>query len=323
MIRKLAITLLMMLSPVAFSSCQSGGNNKKPEPVVDDTYLTVAPEYEYKIVKCGSTVQVPTIYTNRDDYKQVTYVFNLETITGETFVIPSQPGVYLMKIYVLDVNYKPHTVEVNYRATNNDNDLNIIYDLATVEGLENHLGKSRSGVNGQRITLYQNGSRTYENPYGDLVTDYPVDIDGILIPSFENVDTAQTIQSFIVAENQTTITRLVYSNALNVNWDKKYSQVYFYFYNGAGADLKLNFNGYTVTIAKNSGWSKIIIAPEVVNGKTVTNYDVISSNGQSTSQTGMIDLEDCVGTFLKVEFTNSVYYGKYAMSSIWGKPLEA
>ena len=322
-IKNIAISLLLALTPVILSSCKNSGGNDSSSVVVNDEYLSITPEYEYKIVKCGSVVSIPQIQINRDDYKEITYVFDSNKVTGTTFTIPENPGIYTLKVYALDASYKTHTVDINYRATKNDNDLDIIYDLGTKEGLENHLGKSRVGLNGQKIILYRNGSRTYENPYGDIITDYPTDVKGNTIPSFYNEDTAQAINSFIVAENQTAITRMVYSNALNVRWDKKYSQIYFYFYNGAGTELNLNFNGYTVTIGKDSGWQKVIIAPTTVGGKTVTNYDVISSNGQSTTQTGMIDLEDCVGTFLKVQFTNNVFYGKYAMSSIWGLSVGA
>ena len=194
--------------------------------------------------------------------------------------------------------------------------------MATKEGLETHLGETRVGVNGQRITLYENGQRTYVNPFGEVVTEQPVDINGEVIPSFTNAVTEETVNSFFVSENQMIYTRLVFSNPLQVNWDKYYAQIYFYFFNGAGVALNLNFNGYSFTIS-NSGWNKVIIAPKTLpNDEIVTDYDVISSNGLSTTGTGMIDLEDCVGTFLKVDFANNTYYGKYAMSSIYGNPIQ-
>ena len=321
-IKFIAISILLGLTPVLLSSCQNNKQSEKEESSVVEDGLYFTPEYEYKIVKCNSVVTVPSIEINRIDVTSVTYTFN-GNIVIDQFTAPNEVGTYTMTIYVVDKKYESYSSDVIYRVTDNDNDLNIIYDLSTKEGLESHLGKSRIGVNGQRITLFKNGSRTYTNPYGNVITEQPTDINGNVIPSFENEVTSQTINDFIVCENQILYTRLVFSNVLNTRWDLKYSQVYFYFYNGAGTTLTLNFNGYSLAV-NGSGWNKIIIAPKSLpNGQVVTDYEIISSNGQNVTHTGMIDLEDCVGTFLKVDFANSTYFGKYAMSSIWGKPLEA
>ena len=321
-IKLIAISVFLGLLPIVLSSCQNNNqSHNEDNPVVEDN-LYFTPEYEYKIVKCNSVVTVPSLNINRLEVKSVTYTFN-GNIVVDQFTAPSEVGLYTMTIYVVDNMYDSYSSDVIYRVTDNDNDLNIIYDLSTKEGLESHLGKSRIGVNGQRITLYKNGVRTYTNPYGEVVTERATDINGDVIPSFTNDVTSQTINDFIVSENQILYTRLVFSNVLNTRWDLKYSQVYFYFFNGAGTTLTLNFNGYALAV-NGSGWNKIIIAPKTMpNGQVVTDYEVISSNGQNVTHTGMIDLEDCVGTFLKVDFSNSIYYGKYAISSIWGNPLEA
>ena len=58
--------------------------------------------------------------------------------------------------------------------------------------------------------------------------------------------------------------------------------------------------------------------------KTVTDYELISSEGISTTLNGMIDLEDCVGSFLMFKTRNDnnekVYYEEFAMSAIYGVP---
>ena len=110
-------------------------------------------------------------------------------------------------------------------------------------------------------------------------------------------------------------------------WDKKFEQLYFYFYNAGYGAVTINFNNYTIQIPAGTGWQKVVIAPKTVtDGQTeitVTDYTKISSLGKTTVMSGMIDLEDCVGSFLMFTTESDKYYEQFAMSAIYGVPYDA
>ena len=120
--------------------------------------------------------------------------------------------------------------------------------------------------------------------------------------------------------------RAMLTNPVSVNWEENYGQLYFYFYNAGYGPVTINFNNYTTTIEAKAGWQKVILGKDTVGvqgggEKTVTDYAMISSVGGSTTVNGMVDPEDCVGTFLMFTSRDN-YFEEFAMSAIYGVPRE-
>lgn len=134
------------------------------------------------------------------------------------------------------------------------------------------------------------------------------------------------ITAGIFMQNYRALGRIVLQNPLSTNWDKQYEQLYFYFYNAGYGAVTINFNNYAVQIPAGQGWQKVVIAPKTVSDgqteKIVTDYTKISSLGKATTLSGMIDLEDCVGSFLMFTTESDKYYEQFAMSAIYGIPYE-
>ena len=136
---------------------------------------------------------------------------------------------------------------------------------------------------------------------------------------------AEGVTSGIRLKSYRTLGRAVLTDSETLNWDKNYETLYFWFYNAGYSSVTVTFNNWSVTIPAGRGWQKVIIGAKSVrleNGetKTVTDYSLISSLSKSTVLNGMIDLEDCVGSFLM--FKTNQYYEEFYMSAIYGEPFE-
>ena len=136
---------------------------------------------------------------------------------------------------------------------------------------------------------------------------------------------AEGVTSGIRLKSYRTLGRAVLTDPETLNWDKNYETLYFWFYNAGYSSVTVTFNNWSVTVPAGSGWQKVIIGAKSVrleNGetKTVTDYSLISSLSKSTVLNGMIDLEDCVGSFLM--FKTNQYYEEFYMSAIYGEPFE-
>lgn len=136
----------------------------------------------------------------------------------------------------------------------------------------------------------------------------------------------QGVTAGIKFKSYRTLGRAMLTDPQTLNWDKNYQSLYFWFYNAGYSDVVVTFNNWSVTVPAKSGWQKITIGAKNVkleNGetKTVTDYSLISSLGKSTVLSGMIDLDDCVGSFLM--FKTNQYYEEFYMSAIYGVPFES
>ena len=198
-----------------------------------------------------------------------------------------------------------------------ENGTNKVYALDTAEKLASHMGGRMHGIgvslvkfedktdrNGKSLAINAANSKTEKEMAENGITD------GIFLQSYRALG------------------RIVLQNPLSLDWDKKYEQLYFYFYNAGYGAVTVNFNNYTVSVPAGKGWQKVIIAPKTVteeNGteKIVTDYTQISSLGKTTTMSGMIDLEDCVGSFLMFTTEADKYYEQFAMSAIYGIPYAA
>lgn len=315
------------LGLIACSDKSSGSKNPEyyvpeKEQIADTIAPDVIPSYEYKIVMVGEETALPTVEYSENN---VTANYTLDGATvqaGATFT-PTEEKSYLFEINAQDTaGNKATPKKVFIRATNDERELNKIYDLTSEHGLEAHLGTTRNSVNMLNVRLIQEGVEVPKDMYGNV------------IPAVKDKQTGETIsEEFVYLNNYTKWCRIMFNNPLHTRWDEKFDQIYFYFYHGGEQNITLNFNNYKQTIGAKSGWTKVIVAPKTVtvNGddpttnvvetsyqKVVTDYAYISSLGGSASLEGLFDLVDCEGAFLL--FTLGIEFEQMAISSFYGLP---
>ena len=314
--RKVSLFLATMLALGLLSACDSGSKASSsftpptPSTEADTLAPDILPAYEYKIVKTGTEVVLPEVKFS----ETVTAVYTLdgtEVSAGHTFT-PTEAGRSVLKIKATDAAGNTATESVVYNITDNDNDLDIVYAFDRADGLAAHAGVAGQGINHMSMKLrsLQEGEVTASG-----------------IPAIKDGETVVS-RSFTECQfSSATNARLVLTNPLYTRWDEQFSQLYFYFYNAGKKGVEIRFNNYLTTVGVGGGWTKVVIAPKTVQGDNpataeteesyiVTDYTLISSNGQSTALEGMIDLEDCVGSFFR--FDTYLPYQHFAISSVYG-----
>ncbi len=320
---------------LALTAAGSFACNKKDNTAKDPSYYvpqkenvadTTAPEifasYEYKIVLVGEETTLPTVEFSETGVTS-TYTLDGVSVQAGAAFTPTEEKSYVFEIKAQDsAGNKSTPKKVYIRATENESELNTIYDLTHEEGLEAHLGTTRNSVNMLNVRLIAEG---VENPK---------DMYGKDIPAVTDKATGEVIsEDFLYLNNYTKWCRIMFNNPLHTRWDEKFDQIYFYFYHGGEKDITLNFNNYKQTIVAQSGWTKVIVAPKTVTvdgdnpetpdveteyTKVVTDYAYISSIGGSASLEGLFDLVDCQGAFLFL--TLNIEFEPMAISSFYGLP---
>ena len=218
----------------------------------------------------------------------------------------------------------PKTIKI--RATNDEAELNKIYDFETIEGIESHLGTSDMG-NTQISIRYESVGENGKSKNG--------------IPALKDDEGNVIVDSFAVSENYTEYIKMMLNNPLYTHWDEKFEQIYFYVYHAGARSVRLKFNNFYYTGISLGKWTKIVVAPKEVKvqgddittpdvveteyTKIVTDYEAISSKAgegknPSTSMEGTIDLKDCIGTFIRVDY--DMPFEKLAFSAIYGVPVQ-
>ena len=312
--KKILCLLMSAIMFVALGACSkekvSTGNNPPEKNFVIDK-VAIKASYEYKIVLRGTQVTFPTFEFSQNDLS-ISYYLDGEKLGNVNSFEAKEVGTNVLEVKAINPDGYSAVKNIVYTVTEDENDLNTMYDFETVNGLQMHVGTARNGLNNLRLTLV------------DYVVAPDVDVYGNEIPAI--VDGQKVINEYTTMQNATEFGRITLTNPLHVNPQEKFSQLYFYFYNGGQKDITVNFNNYSQTIKAKSGWQKVIIAPKevekTVNGETVTvietDYTKITSLGNSITLDGMIDPEDMVGTFLRIDAT--LRHERMAISSIYGLP---
>ncbi len=301
------------------------------ENVADTTAPEIFASYEYKIVLVGEETTLPTVEFSELGVTATYTLDNEEATAGGKFT-PTEVGVYEFVVNAKDAaNNKATPKTVKIRATDDPTELNKIYDFETVEGIESHLGTSDMGISQVRIHY----EKVVDNPETDEVekTD-----DGV--PALKDDQGNVIVDSFAVFKNYQQLIKVMLNNPLYTHWDEKFEQIYFYVYNAGVKTYRLRFNNFYYAETKVGQWTKIVVAPKEVTvqgddittdvveteyTKIVTDYEAISSKTEegknsSTSMEGTIDLEDCIGSFIRVDF--DMPFEKLAFSAIYGVPLQ-
>ena len=312
--KKILCLLMSAIMFVALGACskeeEPTGNNPPEKNFVIDK-VAIKASYEYKIVLRGTQVTFPTFEFSQNDLS-ISYYLDGEKLGNVNSFEAKEVGTNVLEVKAINPDGYSAVKNIVYTVTEDENDLNTMYDFETVNGLQMHVGTARNGLNNLRLTLV------------DYVVAPDVDVYGNEIPAI--VDGQKVINEYTTMQNATEFGRITLTNPLHVNPQEKFSQLYFYFYNGGQKDITVNFNNYSQTIKAKSGWQKVIIAPKevekTVNGETVTvietDYTKITSLGNSITLDGMIDPEDMVGTFLRIDAT--LRHERMAISSIYGLP---
>ena len=312
--KKILCLLMSAIMFVALGACskekESTGNNPPEKNFVIDK-VAIKASYEYKIVLRGTQVTFPTFEFSQNDLS-ISYYLDGEKLGNVNSFEAKEVGTNVLEVKAINPDGYSAVKNIVYTVTEDENDLNTMYDFETVNGLQMHVGTARNGLNNLRLTLV------------DYVVAPDVDVYGNEIPAI--VDGQKVINEYTTMQNATEFGRITLTNPLHVNPQEKFSQLYFYFYNGGQKDITVNFNNYSQTIKAKSGWQKVIIAPKevekTVNGETLTvietDYTKITSLGNSITLDGMIDPEDMVGTFLRIDAT--LRHERMAISSIYGLP---
>lgn len=295
------------------------------EQIEDTTAPEIFASYEYKIVMVNEEMKLPTVEYSENNVTATYSLNGEEAQAGATFT-PTEVGVYEFVITAKDAaNNKATPKTVKIRATDDAMELNKIYDFETIEGIESHLGTSDMGNAQVRIH--------YEKAEGDAKTD-----DGV--PALKDDQGNVIVDSFAVFKNYSALVKVMLNNPLHTHWDEKFEQIYFYVYNAGHKTYRIKFNNWQYSETKKGQWTKIVIAPKTITvegdditttdvvetsyTKVVTDYEMISSKAgvsgiPSTSMEGTIDLKDCIGTFIRVDYDYS--FEKVAFSAIYGVPV--
>lgn len=313
------VCIFVLTTAVACGDEQSvdDGDTDNVVPVVqtDTTSPLINAEYEYKIVKVGSEVVLPSV--SFDEEVSAVYTLDDEAVAGGSTFTPTAAGVKVYKITATDKAGNKSVKEIIFTITANDDDLNKIYALDTAEGLEKHIGTSRNALNNMELTLIRTGAARPVDLNGQEVPDLYLDGNGEVTDS---ASAAKTVSQYIRLNFTSLNGRMVFDNPLYKKWNERFSQIYFYVYNAGLKTMAFNFNNYGFTVAPSSGWQKIIIAPKAGENGIITDFAAISSLGGSYQSEGLFDLEDCVGATLRI--TAPIRYERIFMTAVYGKPVQ-
>ena len=314
-----ALALTLTFSTIAFVACDKKENNPTTStPVAVDTIAPlIKAEYEYKIVLLDTETSLPKVTFD----EQVTAKYELDgfEVNPNDKFTPSETGKIVYKVSATDTSGNKSVKEVYYSVTDDASDLNKIYALDEVAGLEKQAGILQNGLNNLDARLIKADAERPVDLNGNTVPNLYLDANGNVVAS--ESDAAKTIDAYLRLNIQDENGRIVLENPLYKNWDKQFSQLYFYVYNAGLKSVSFIFNNYTYSVAANSGWTKIVIAPKTVDGEVVTDYSVISSLGGGQDYAGLFDLEDCVGATLRI--TAAQKYERVMVTSIYGKPIQS
>lgn len=301
------------------------------ETHADVTAPTIRPDYAYKIVMKDVAFSVPSVaYSENNVTASYTLYYtengeekSKEVAVGES-ITPTQTGKMKLHIKAQDASGNKSQKDILYTVTDDINDLNKIYAFDDSYGLAMHAGATANSTQMLRVVHFDASNPAYTRP----TDNYGVDIPNI--PA-EVTETGAEIDSFVYISNYATVGRMILTNPLHYNWNEKFDYMYYYFYNGGKAQAQVTFNNFVKAVPAGGGWVKVIIAPMEKDGKIYTDYSKISAEGENIGgYNGMIDLADCVGSFLKIASgdkpagwgTDALSFEHYAMSAIYGGNYE-
>ena len=282
---------------------------EKSDKVSEDTYLLrITPSYTYKIVKVGQKVQLPEVEVSKNNV-EITYTLDGERVAAGSEFVAKEKGSKELVITAKDTAGNQVSKKVRYTVTNSNQKYHTVYDFESVAGLETHMGHSFVNKMAVRLVDFSGEIDLYDksmkvNPARSAV---------------EKEMYQKGITSGIRLINDTNLGRITLTNPVNVDWSDQYESLYFYFYNAGYGSVTINFNNYSVSFNAKTGWQKVVIGAREVGTKTITDYSLISAEGNATTVNGMVDLEDCEGTFMMFSSLNNVYE-EFAMTSIYGVP---
>ncbi len=301
------------------------------ETHADVTAPVITPEYEYKIVMKDVALTIPSVsYSEAGVTASYTLYYtedgeekNKAVSVGESFT-PTETGKMKIRIKAQDASENKSQKDIFYTVTDDINDLNKIYAFDDSYGLPMHAGATANSTQSLTVHHFDASNPAYTRPtdnYGADIPNIPASV----------TETGADIDSFISISNYSTVGRIILTNPLHYNWNEKFDYMYFYFYNGGKVLAQITFNNFVKAVPAGSGWVKVVIAPTEKDGKTYTDYSKISAEGENVGgYNGMINLVDCVGSFLKIASGdqpagtagNALAFEHYAMSAIYGGNYE-
>ena len=316
------LALVLMLGMVSFGGCDKQENDSNeqaplPTPAVDTISPSIDVEYEYKIVIVDTETSLPKVTFD----EQVTAKYELDgvEVNPEDKFTPSEVGKIEYRITATDTAGNKTVKEIYYTVTDDVSDLNKIYAIDDVAGLEKQAGILQNGLNNLAVRLIKSNAERPVDLNNNAVPNLYLDENGNVVANESSA--VKTVDEYLQLNCQNVNGRMVLENPLYKNWDEQFSQLYFYVYNAGLKSATFIFNNYSYTVAPNSGWTKIVIAPKTVDGEVVTDDSLISSLGGGYDYAGLFDLEDCVGATLRI--TAAQRYERVMVTAIYGKPIQA
>lgn len=331
----LALTLSASLSLFACKKDDKKTSDKytpaQKEEIADVIAPKITPEYEYKIVMKDVAFTVPSVSYSENNVTATYTLYYTEAgvekekavSVGES-ITPTETGKMRIRVNAQDASANKSQADILYTVTDNANDLNKIYAFDDSYGLAKHAGATTNSTQSLRVVHFDADNPAYTRPTNNNGADIPN------IPS-SITETGEEIDSFIYISNYSAVGRIILTNPLHYNWNEKFDYMYFYFYNGGKVTVQVTFNNFVYAVPASNNWVKVIIAPTEKDGKTYTDYSKISAEGENIGgYNGMIDLEDCVGSFLKIASgsqpsgsgSDALAFEHYAMSAIYGGNYE-
>ena len=203
------------------------------------------------------------------------------TVTNGTVTIETL-GEYIVEVTSTDQSSNSTTETATIVCTDNEYELNTIYEFSSVWGLENQTAH-RIGIRMETADVLA--------PNGETACKF-----NMTTPSYYNSTDGRKHETYLI-------------NPLHVNWAEKYSKVYFWVNNQTQYTHYVRFNGTQITVAPNSGWVKIEL------------IDLTFLGGDGASYETTIDQEDCIGSYLCLQRASSEFlFGTFYVSNIYGEP---
>lgn len=252
---------------------------------------TLAPEvrlsYTKKYVRANETVELPTVEVIESDGTKTADVVVYDNEGNEVAITDGSVtletlGEYTVTVTSTDASENTTTETATIVCTDNENELNTIYEFSTVWGLENQTAH-RMGIRMEMTDVLA--------PNGETACKF-----NMTTPGYYSATDARKHETYLI-------------NPMQVNWADKYSKVYFWVDNQTQFTHYVRFNGTEISVAPNSGWVKI----------ELTNLESLGGDGASYEST--IDPEDCVGSYLCLQRASSEFlFGTFYVSNIYGEP---
>ena len=252
---------------------------------------TTAPEvrlsYTKKYAKANEAIALPEIEVVDADGTNVADVVvydeegNEVTVTDGT-ITPETLGEYTVAVTSVDKSENETTQTATIVCTDNEYELNTIYEFSTAWGLENQTAQ-RQGIRAELTDELA--------PNGEVACKF-----NMTTPDYFSSNNNRKHEMYLI-------------NPMQVNWSEQYSKVYFWVNNQTQYAHYVRFFNLQIYVAPNSGWVKI----------EFSEFDLLGGDGASYETT--IDPEDCVGTYLCLQRTVQEFtFGTFYVSNIYGEP---